>query len=145
MASYIEERTCLSPSPRDSSPILVLLEIRFFSATITRNSELLLREAHFHSSRLAFAPACALLCRKLSRIRWIFAVRSAARSAALWRVYLLRNPLPNRDLPECLRKEAAVVSAATLPVRRLAKKYQLNPIAATYRRCKTYLHLVPIL
>lgn len=60
---------------------------------------------------------------------------SAARSAVP--ACLLRNPALNRDLPECLRKEAAVsaVTRSPLPVRHLARKHGVNLIAATYRGC----------
>jgi len=48
--------------------------------------------------------------------------------------YVLRNPPLNRDLPECLRKEAAVSRyGSRLPVCHLARKCRV--ITATYRRC----------
>lgn len=54
-------------------------------------------------------------------------------------VYPPRNPPFNRDLPECLRKEAAVSrhgrGRSRFPVCRLARKRRVNLIAATYRGC----------
>lgn len=93
---------------------------------------LLRRSVHMGNlSRSACASATRVCVRKLSRIPTNLQC-DRPRDLLAASAYLPRNPPLNRDLPECLRKEAAISRTASgSPSYEEARR--VNLIAATYR------------
>lgn len=125
---FIHRERAVPSLSSDPSSILALLEIRFFSTENLRSEEAqspFPATSHSHELPHVRSDVESPLASRRILTAW-----SAAGSAAPWRTYS-RNPPFNRDLPECLRKEA--VRGFRFAVSRGST--EVNLIAATYRGC----------